>query len=143
MDTATTIAPAAVEFSTEELEAALKAKGFKVKLTEVHEKEVKAEKTEAERLVEALALVAKVEVKEDGTAVIVILPTEEIEANEEAKLVMTALGEKSRTTMEKIEKARRLATYTGKPRGRKPGVKAEGTEGTEGTAPEGTEAPAA
>lgn len=140
MDTAATIAPAATEFSTAELEAALIARGYKVKLTEVHEKEAKVEKTEAERLVEALALVAKVEVKEDGTAVIVILPTKEIEANEEAKLVMSALGEKARTTMEKIEKARRLATYTGKPRGRKPGVKAEGTEGT---APEGTEAPAA
>ena len=135
MDTATTIAPAAAEFSTEELEAALVAKGYKVKLIEVHEKEAKVEKTGAERLVEALALVAKVEVKEDGTAVIVILPTEEIEANEEAKLVMAALGEKSRTTMEKIEKARRLAAYTGKPRGRKPGVKAEaGTEGTESPA---------
>ena len=135
MDTAATIAPTATEFSTAELEAALIAKGYKVKLTEVHEKEAKVEKTEAERLVEALALVAKVEVKEDGTAVIVILPTEEIEANEEAKLVMSALGEKARTTMEKIEKARRLATYTGKPRGRKPGVKAEaGTKGTEAPA---------
>lgn len=140
MDTANTVNTIAAELSTEDLVAALAARNLKVKVTEVKEKAhvEKVEKTEAQHLADALALVAKVTVKEDGTAVIEILTTEEIEKNPEAVQVMAALGDKARTTMEKVEKARRLAAYTGKPRGRKPGQKAEGTEGTEGedTAPE-------
>lgn len=106
--------PVIEALSTEALQKALEARGLIVKPAKVKvEKAEKVEKTDEEILLEGLSNVVTV-----VNGVIVVIPvTERAEGSEPAAL-FEALALKSRTTLDKIEKAKRPA-YTGAKRGPK------------------------
>jgi hypothetical protein len=113
--TTTTVNPVIAALSTEELAAALAARGVEVKAKKTPKEKVeKVEKTDEELLLEAVTLLVKV--GEDGK--LYVIPVADRAEGTEAATVFAALSLKSRTTLAKIEDAKK-PPVEGKKRGPK------------------------
>lgn len=111
---ATAANPVLDQLSTEELAKALEARGVKVQAPKAPKEKVeKPVKTDEELLLEALSLIVVVE---DGK--IVVIPAADRPENSEQATVFNALSLKSRTTLAKIEDAKK-PPVEGKKRGPK------------------------
>mgnify|MGYP000967843716 CR=1 FL=1 len=111
---ATAANPVLDQLSTEELAKALEARGVKVQAPKAPKEKVeKPVKTDEELLLEALSLIVKIE----GDKIVVIPAADRPEKSEQAT-VFEALSLKSRTTLAKIEDAKK-PPVKGKKRGPK------------------------
>lgn len=111
---ATAANPVLDQLSTEELAKALEARGVKVQAPKAPKEKVeKPVKTDEELLLEALSLIVKIE----GDKIVVIPAADRPEKSEQAT-IFEALSLKSRTTLAKIEDAKK-PPVEGKKRGPK------------------------